>query len=148
MSFPSLYLNACVEIRFIDLCNATIRVVPLLNRLRVNILSDKPISTTNALRRVAPLGTSESLRCETVSYPAVTSWTWTFVPTNIPRIPRQVNATSIYTINNITDGVYGTYTCVATNAMGDSADIVFTVSSAEATNTGSAHWNRHVFSLK
>ncbi|XP_069114865.1 opioid-binding protein/cell adhesion molecule-like [Argopecten irradians] len=86
----------------------------------------RPVSTVTSAQSSVTLssGQSQTLSCDTVSNPLVTSYSWTKDGVSLTSA-----ASKTYTVTISASSDYGTYACYATNDIGQSAAIPFTVSS-------------------
>ncbi|XP_033758139.1 hemicentin-1-like [Pecten maximus] len=92
-----------------------------------------PVSTVTSAQSSVVLssGQSQTLQCNTVSNPSVTAYSWTKDGVSLTSATSQS-----YTVTISASDDYGTYACYATNSIGQSAAIPFTVSSgSSATGT-------------
>ncbi|XP_021370011.1 hemicentin-1-like [Mizuhopecten yessoensis] len=92
----------------------------------------RPVSTVTSAQASVVLssGQSQTLQCNTVSNPSVSSYSWTKDGVSLTSATSQ---NYIVTISASSD--YGTYSCYATNAVGQSNAIPFAVSSGTTGTT-------------
>ncbi|XP_069133471.1 serine-rich adhesin for platelets-like isoform X3 [Argopecten irradians] len=92
----------------------------------------RPISTVTVEQSsvVLSLNAQKDLECNTVANPAVQNYRWQKDGNNI------ADATSlVYRVVATDSNSYGVYTCYATNTIGESSAITYTVSSGEVVTT-------------
>ncbi|XP_071166138.1 hemicentin-1-like [Mytilus edulis] len=80
-----------------------------------------PVSTVAQTSILKPVGNPVSLSCDTRANPSATAWEWLYNGNSLS------STNKVLVVNMDTESDAGTYTCRATNAVGSSADIAFSI---------------------